>query len=140
MLRHILISVCLISILGACLQQEAAKPSEITLEEVEAVLIEKGFILKKPAILTSENVFIQELNGITPRVYSLEGNTLSIYVFPSSTERSEGIQEFDEKTATMELIEHKAYGISNALMFYVSDEEKKQKDLFETLILLDTPE
>ncbi|NLP52479.1 hypothetical protein HC179_17430 [Bacillus sp. RO1] len=112
----------------------------MSVEEVVEVLTEQGFILEKNEDLSIKSVFAQELNGVTPEVYLLEGNMLSLYVFPTSKERAEGIVEFGEKTATMNLIDHQIYGINNILVFYVSADEKLQEDLFEALILLDNPE
>ncbi len=51
------------------------------MEEVETVITEQGFELDKETDLPSGNVFIQELNGITPEVYNAKCNTLSVYVF-----------------------------------------------------------
>ena len=112
---------------------------DITLEEVETVITEQGFELDKETDLPSGNVFIQELNGITPEVYNAKGNTLSVYVFSSASDREKGIQRFEEKTATAEVVEHKAYEINNILVFYVSDDENMQNRLFEALQKLDTP-
>jgi hypothetical protein len=142
MIKKLLFFVLFISILGACSEQEeeekTSKTIDITLEDVETVITEQGFELEK-VDLPRKNVFIQELNGITSEVYNLEGNTLSVYVFPSASDRGKGIQRFEEITATAELVEHKAYGINNILVFYVSDDKKIQNRLFEALQKLDIP-
>lgn len=144
MLKKLLFFLLFITFIGACSQQEVeknrSKTNNITLDDVETVITEHGFQLEKEMDLPSENVFIQELNGISPEVYKLEGNTLSVYVFSSASDRAKGIQRFEEITATAELVEHKAYGINNILVFYVSDDEKIQNRLFEALQKLDSPE
>ncbi|TKD69787.1 hypothetical protein [Pseudalkalibacillus hwajinpoensis] len=144
MIKKLLFFLLFISVMGACSQQEAeenpTKTIDITLEDIETVITERGFELEKEKDLSSNKVFIQELNGITPEAYTLEGNTLSVYVFPSASDRGKGIQRFEEKTATAELVAHKAYGIKNILVFYVSDDEKIQNRLFEALQKLDIPE
>jgi hypothetical protein len=144
MIKKLLFLVLFISFMSACSPQETNRtPSEtihIILEDVENVITEQGFELDKNTDLPSENVFIQELNGITPEVYNLEGNTLSVYVFSSASDRGKGIQRFEEITATADVVEHKAYGINNILVFYVSDNERIQNRLSEALQKLDNPE
>lgn len=143
MIKKLLFLVLFISFMGACSPQVAERtPSEtndITLKDVETVIAEQGFEVDKNIDLPSENVFIQELNGITPEVYNLEGNTLSVYVFSSASDRGKGIQRFEDITATADVVEHKAYGINNILVFYVSDNERFQNRLFEALQKLDIP-
>ncbi|WP_205825376.1 hypothetical protein [Bacillus sp. RO1] len=131
--------LALLALLASCSAQNSMV-DPMSVEEVVEVLTEQGFILEKNEDLSIKSVFAQELNGVTPEVYLLEGNMLSLYVFPTSKERAEGIVEFGEKTATMNLIDHQIYGINNILVFYVSADEKLQEDLFEALILLDNPE
>ena len=108
-----------------------------TWEDVETVITDQGFELDKETDLPRENVFIQELNGITPKVYNVKGHTLSVYVFSSARDREKGIHRFEEKTATAEVVEHKAYEMNNILVFYVSDDEDMQDRLFEALQELD---
>ncbi|MCR8848449.1 hypothetical protein NQ095_08555 [Rossellomorea sp. SC111] len=140
-IRKLLFLVLVISVIGACSQQkEKDNPSDmkhITLEDVGTVITDQGFELEKETDLPRVNVFIQELNGITPEVYNVKANTLSVYVFPSASDREKGIQRFEEKTATAELVEHKAYEMNNILVFYVSDDEDMQDRLFEALQKLD---
>ncbi|WP_406686577.1 hypothetical protein [Rossellomorea vietnamensis] len=141
MIRKLLFLILVISIMGACSQQETEEnPTEgknFTLEEVETVITEQGIELDKETDLPSENVFIQKLNGITPEVYNVKGHTLSLYVFPSTRDREKGLQRFEEKTARAEVVEHKAYELNNILMFYISDDENIQNRLFEALEELD---
>ncbi|UGB28728.1 hypothetical protein [Metabacillus sp. B2-18] len=143
MINKLLIYILTILILGACSQREVEEKSSntinLTLEDVKTVITEQGFELQKED-LSSENFFIQELNDITPEVYILENNTLSVYVFPSSNDREKGVQVFEETTAAAELVEHKAYELSNILVFYVSDDEKIQNRLLDALQNLDIPE
>jgi hypothetical protein len=143
-IRKLLFLVLIISVIGACSQQETEEnPTEVknyTLEEVETIITEQGIELVKETDLPSNNVFIQELNGITPEVYDVKGHTLSVYVFSSASDREKGIQRFEEKTGTAEVVEHKAYEMNNILVFYVSDDEDMQNRLFEALEKLDAPE
>ena len=141
MIRRLLFLVLVISVLGACSQQESEEnPTEVknfTLEEIETIITEQGIELDKETHLPSENVFIQELNGITPAVYNVKSHTLSVYVFSSASEREKGLQRFEENTAKAEVVEHQAYELNNILVFYVSDDENMQKRMFEALEELD---
>ncbi|NMH73604.1 hypothetical protein HF078_10995 [Bacillus sp. RO2] len=139
MFKKLFIFVGLLAILAACSAQKTVE-DPISEGEVVEVLTEQGFILEKSKKYPTNNVFTQVLKGVTPDVYLLDGNLISIYVFSTSKERAEAVVEFEEKTATMELIDHQIYGLNNVLVFYVSAEERLQKDLFEALMLLDTPE
>lgn len=142
MIKKLLFYVLIILIIGACSQQEvedkSSKTIDMTLEDVESVITEHGFKLEKED-LPNEDFFIQEINEITPEVYLLENNTLSVYVFPSASDREKGVQVFEEITAAAELVEHKAYELSNILVFYVSGDEKIQNRLYEALQNLDIP-
>ncbi|QHE62526.1 hypothetical protein FHE72_16985 [Rossellomorea vietnamensis] len=143
-MRRLLFLVLVLSVMGACSQQETKEnPTEMkkfTLKEVETVITEQGIKLDYETELPSENVFIQELNGMTPEVYKVKSHTLSVYVFSSVSDREKGLQRFDEKTATAEVVEHQAYELNNILVFYVSDDEDMQNRLFEALQELDAPE
>ncbi|MFI8685769.1 hypothetical protein [Rossellomorea sp. NPDC077527] len=142
MTKKLLFSVLFILLLSACSQNEVEDSSpntkDITLKEVLNVIREQGLELEDTSDLPKENVFIQKLNGVTPEVYGLEGNTLSIYIFPTSNERGKAVQAFEEKTATYDLIEHQEYGIHNLLVFYVSEDEKIQDELFDALQSIDS--
>jgi hypothetical protein len=140
MINKLLYFVLLICILAACTQQnseeETAKETRITIEDVEAILTEQGFELER-ADVQRNNFFTQELNGMKPYVYTLEGNILSVYVYPSASDRGKGIKRFEEKTAAADLVGHKAYGIHNILVFYISDDHMIQDKLFDALKQLD---
>lgn len=121
-----------IFVLGACGQQSAGLSStatpDITLDEVETALTEQGLELEE-ADLPNTNVFIQELNGVSPQVYFIEGNTLSIYVFPTEDAREKGMEDFEEKTAAAELEIHKTFTNKNVLVFYTEGSEEVNSEL-----------
>ncbi|MBB6451716.1 hypothetical protein HNQ94_000137 [Salirhabdus euzebyi] len=89
----------------------------ISFNEVETSIKEQELELKGIE-LPEQNFFIQELNGISPEVYSLESNTLSIYVFPTAIEREKGMKAFEELTATVKLVPFKAYSVKNVIVFH----------------------
>ncbi|WP_421385314.1 hypothetical protein ACOJQI_11280 [Bacillus salacetis] len=144
MFKKLSLFLLLITLLGACSQQNdkesQIETTNLNLEVVENVLKGQGFELGEAPELPSENVFIQKLNGVAPDLYSVEGNLLSVYEFPSASARGKGIEKFEEKTATADLVEHQVYGVNNILVFYVSADEKVQSELHEALQKLDTPD
>jgi hypothetical protein len=134
MLKKIIFFLLIISALGACSQQGAEeepsldKNPDITLEEVETAITKQGLELEE-ADLPSGNAFIQELNGVSPKAYFIDGRTQSIYVFPTVEARENGMDDFEEKTATMELVIHKTFTNKNILVFYVEGNEETNTKL-----------
>lgn len=62
------------------------------------------------------------LNGTVPESYMInENRIISIYVYASSEGVKEGIQDFEYKTATANVIPHRKYQVANVLMFYSSN-------------------
>lgn len=118
--------ILIISVLGACSQLETQEDhpntDQITIEQIENTLTEKGLRLEG-SNLPSDNVFIQQLNNVNPILYFIDGKTLSIYVFSNEQERENGMLDFEEKTATAELVSHKIYAIQNILVYYVDGNE-----------------
>lgn len=135
MVKKIIFYVLIISVLSACSQQDA-KEEPITLEEVETAITEQGLVLNK-ADLPSENAFIQELNGVSPKAYFIDGATLSLYVFSSVDVREKGMDDFEEKTATAELVAHKTYTNKNILVFYELGNEESHIKLNSAINDLD---
>jgi len=131
MVRKIIVfSVLMISLLGACSQQDAEPSKEpvITLNDVETAITEQGLELEDTD-LPSESAFNIELNGVQPKAYVLDGQILSIYVFSSEGAREKGMEDFVEKTATMELVNHETYTNKNILVFYVEGSEETKSKL-----------
>ncbi|QDP41368.1 hypothetical protein [Radiobacillus deserti] len=134
MLKKIIICLLVISTLVACSQQGAEeepsidKTLDITLEEVETAITEQGLELEE-ANLPSGNAFIQELNSVSPKAYFIDGRTLSTYVFPTVEAREKGMNDFEEKTATMELEIHKTFTKKNILAFFVEGNEETSTKL-----------
>jgi hypothetical protein len=125
-------------LLVACSYQKAGqtpisdRKPVISLGDVDNILKEQGFELKDSKLLKN-NVLLSELNGVSPKNYSLGGKLLSIYVFPSETERGKGIQSFENSKTKIELKNYKAYGIENVLVFLVGGDEEAKTTLFDAL-------
>lgn len=134
--KMLLFFVLIISFLGACSQQSEelsiSKTPDITLDEVETSITEQGLALEK-ADLPSGNVFIQELNGVKPKAYFIDGATLSIYIFPKVETREQGMDDFEEKTATASLEQHKTFTVQNVLVFYAEGSEENNEKLAKAI-------
>ncbi|MRH43242.1 hypothetical protein GH741_11180 [Aquibacillus halophilus] len=112
-------------------------PTIISLSHVEAAITVQGFNLEK-ADLPRENVFIQKLNGVSPKAYFIDGRTLSIYEFPTEDARKKGMDDFEEQTTTIDLEAYKTYPIKNLLVFYVEGTMAINDKLNTTLTSLAT--
>lgn len=127
MIKKIIFYVFVISVLSACSQQSVTEENLITLEEVQTAITDQGLILED-ADLPSINAFTRELNGVSPEAYFIDGDTLSIYVFPSTDERKEGMDDFEEKSSAAGVAEHEKYTRKNILVFYeLGNEETNSK-------------
>lgn len=76
--------------------------------------------------LEGENIFSMTLNGVEPDSFLLEGKQVFIYEFKNIGERESGWEEFQKKTATMNLVSHKKYDMFNLLIFYVHEQDRHE--------------
>lgn len=119
-MKKIALLLCvLIPLLSAC---QSKDPDAITLEKLLAAFEEQGLSLKKSAI--NDSIFGMNLNGVKPVMYELEEKLLTIYIYPSSTERQRGWEDFQNKTATMNVVSFEVYEVKNVLIFYVYEQEE----------------
>ncbi|RDY71661.1 hypothetical protein DXT76_06565 [Halobacillus trueperi] len=127
MIKKIFFYVFIISVLSACSQQSVKEEDLITLEEVQTAITDQGLVLED-ADLPRINAFTRELNGVSPEAFFIDGDTLSIYVFPSTDARKEGMDDFEEKSAAAGVVEHEKYMRKNILVFYeLGNEETNSK-------------
>ncbi|MGR9048656.1 hypothetical protein ACQ4XT_08510 [Halobacillus faecis] len=127
MIKKIFFYVFIIFALSACSQHSVADEALIILEEVQIAITDQGLVLED-ADLPSFNAFTRELNGVSPEAFFIDGDTLSIYVFPSTDERKEGMDDFEEKSAAAGVVEHEKYTHKNILVFYeLGNEEVDSK-------------
>lgn len=108
----------LVQLLSAC---QSRDPDAITLEKLLAAFEEQGLSLKESDI--NDSIFGMNLNGVKPAMYELEGKLLTVYIYPSSTEREKGWGDFQNKTASMNVVSFKVYEVKNVLIFYVYEQE-----------------
>ena len=111
--------ILLLFLLTAC---QANDPNAFTLEEVLSSFEEQQLSLKKRKV-NKDHIFEMKLNGIRPSAYELDGKKILVYIYDSSEEREKGLEDWREKTASMDTVSFKIYEVNNALLFYVHEEE-----------------
>ena len=112
--------ILLVFLLTSC---QANDPNAITLEEVLSSFEEQQLSLKKSKVNKKDHIFGMKLNGIRPSAYELDGKMLLVYIYNSSDEREKGLEDWREKTASMDTVSFKIYEVNNVLLFYVYEEE-----------------
>ncbi|WLR49069.1 hypothetical protein LC065_07880 [Halobacillus litoralis] len=128
MIKKLFFYVFIMFALSACSEQSVSEEELITIEEVQTAITDQGLALED-ADLPSINAFTRELNGVSPEAYFIDGNTLSIYVFPSTDARKEGMDDFEEKSAAAGVVEHEKYMHKNILVFYEFGNEETDSKL-----------
>ncbi|MBW7454404.1 hypothetical protein ACFOLF_21955 [Paenibacillus sepulcri] len=59
------------------------------------------------------------LNGVAPELFIINGDQLiSVYVYSSSDGVKRGIKDFEDKTATADVVAHGRYQAANVLLIY----------------------
>lgn len=107
---------------------------QLTLAEIRSEFEERHIQLTSSKASISSSVFARPYNGAKPSLYTIHGEqdpSVSIYVYPSADAAAAGFKEFEDKTATADLIAHKEYLIANVMLFYIVNEpsEVEQIDL-----------
>jgi len=108
---------------------QANDPSASTLEEVLSSFEEQQLSLIKSKVNKDDNIFGMKLNGVRPSAYELDGKMLLVYIYDSNKEREEGLEDWREKTASMDTVSYKVYEVKNVLLFYVYEEEKLNSEI-----------
>jgi hypothetical protein len=111
--------ILLVFFLTAC---QAKDPNAITLEEVLSSIEEQQLSLNKSKV-NKNHIFGMKLNGVRPSAYELDGKRILVYIYDSSDEREQGLEDWREKTASMDTVSFKIYEVNNVLLFYVYEEE-----------------
>lgn len=109
----------LVFLLTAC---QANDSNAITLEEVLSSFEGQQLSLKESKV-NKDHIFGMKLNGIRPSAYELDEKKILVYIYNSSDEREKGLEDWREKTASMNTVSYKVYEVNNVLLFYVYEEE-----------------
>lgn len=112
--------ITLIFLLVTC---QAYNPNAITLKKVLSSFEEQQLSLKDSKINMNDNIFGMKLNGVRPSSHTLEGKMLLIYIYRSKDEREEGLEDWREKTVSINTVSFKVYEVNNALLFYVYERD-----------------
>ena len=112
--------ISLLFLLTAC---QANDPNAITLDEVLSSFEEQQLSLKKSRVTKNDNIFGMKLNGVKPSFYELDEKKVLVYTYNSNSKREKGLEDWREKTATMDTVSYKVYEVKNVLLFYVYVDE-----------------
>ncbi|WP_042203045.1 hypothetical protein [Paenibacillus camerounensis] len=108
---------------------------ELSAEEITAAFSEQGLELSSSEV-RAESVFHRELNGRKPLVFLLDEEELVIYQFAGVGEREDGWADFENQTATADLVQHKVFQEQSLLIFYIRDEGMTGQALFRQIGLV----
>jgi len=103
----------------------------ITLDEVISSFEEQQLLVEKSKEVSKNNIFGIKLNGVKPSSYELDGKMLSVYIYDSAEERQKGLEDFRNKTATMDTVSYNVYEVENVLIFYVYEHDMNMKVEFD---------
>ncbi|WP_391117388.1 hypothetical protein [Psychrobacillus sp. L3] len=110
-----LIFLLMVFLLIGC---QVTDSNTITLEETLSSFEEQEMSLIDSKV-NDKNIFVMKLNGVRPSVYELDGKMLSVYIYDSTKERENGLEDFRKKTELANLISYKVYEVKNVILFYV---------------------
>lgn len=131
-------SLYLLLFLAACQAVQVNDSSHITEEEVVTALQDNGVTLVEAEF--KKNVFGSKLRGVKPGTYEVSGKPFFIFEFKTENDLVKGKKEFDEKTATIDLISASMFEKRNILIFYVHEQDVNsnsvpfEKEIQEALV------
>lgn len=107
----------------------ANDPNAITLEELLSSFKEQQLSLIESKVSKDDNIFGMKLNGVKPSSYKLDGKMILVYIYDSNEKREKGLEDWREKTASMDTVSYKVYEVNNVLLFYVYEEESLNSEI-----------
>lgn len=130
-----IICLFLLLLMVSCQAEQVNDSSHITEEDVVTALKEKDVDLIE-AEFSQTDIFNTELNNVEPGTYMLSEKLFYIYEFETEQDREKGLKEFNEKTATAELVTFSTFVKRNILIFYVHEQDSNLENIpFEKEIL-----
>lgn len=118
--------IALLFFLTAC---QADDPNAITLDEVLSSFEEQQLSLKEIKVNKDDNIFGMKLSRVTPSFYELDEKEVLVYIYHSNNEREKGLEDWREKTASMDTVSYKVYEVNNVLLFYVYETENLNSEI-----------
>ncbi|MFP7296991.1 hypothetical protein [Neobacillus niacini] len=123
-----LILISIVFLLASC---QSINSNMITLNEVVSSFEKQQLVIKENKELSKDTIFAMKLNGVKPSSYELDGKLLSVYIYDSAKERKKGLEDFRDKTATMDIVSYNVYEVTNVLIFYVYEHDMSMEVLFD---------
>lgn len=105
--------VCIFVLLGGCHSPQQSG----FIKALEELQVPVRVMEKK-----EKSIFTQDLNGEKPKTYLLNDKLLSVYTFDRSKDRSKARQQFNEKTASQNVVSYELYEQNTMLIFYVHEQ------------------
>ncbi|SEO76220.1 hypothetical protein [Paenibacillus sp. OV219] len=127
----ILIALTVSVILPGC---SKVNERHFTLAEIQDIFDQQGVqLVQKGDDAAPNSVFAQASNGVAPSIYTI-GNeqqdpSVFIYIYPSMAAASDGVNAFNDKTATADLIANKRYHFANVVLFYIKGDPSYEQDI-----------
>ncbi|MGM0712628.1 hypothetical protein [Brevibacillus parabrevis] len=112
MLRKKLLLLIALLILAACAEK---KDSLLTTEAVTQTFEAAHMPLTKTV---DGDYFV--LNGVSPDKYTLNRNSLFLYVFASEEDAKKGLEDFHEQIQALNLVMPQIFEAKNVLLFYLT--------------------
>ncbi|MED3551854.1 hypothetical protein [Cytobacillus praedii] len=124
----------LISIVFLLTSCKSANLQMITLDELVASFEKKQLVINENKEFSNNNIFRIKLNGVRPSPYELDGKLLSVYIYNTAEKREKGLEDFRNKTATMDTVSYNVYEVENVLIFYVYEHDMSMEVEFDDAI------
>jgi hypothetical protein len=123
-----IIILCLLTLLASCQSVQINDSSHITEKDVVMALKDKGVILEESEFSTA-SIFGSKLKNVRPGSYTLDEKSFFIFEFKNEKDLEKGLREFEEKTATMNLVSSSMFRKRNLLIFYVHTQDVSSKTI-----------
>ncbi|BBI33578.1 hypothetical protein [Cohnella abietis] len=111
----------------------------VTSAQIKDSFESHGIQLSKQTKTNPESVFSRTYNHVSPERYLFDDKqSISIYIFTSSKEAKKGLKDFEDNTATADVVSHSKYQVANILLFHVADdafEDERVKFVMEGLLV-----
>jgi hypothetical protein len=109
-------------LLASCQSVQINDSSHIMEKDVVKVLQEKGVSLVEAESSTA-SIFGSKLKNVNPGSYTLDEKPFFIFEFENEKDLEKGLREFEEKTATMDLVSSSIFRKRNILIFFVHGQD-----------------
>jgi hypothetical protein len=109
-------------LLASCQSVQINDSSHIMEKDVVKVLEENGVRLVE-AESSTVSIFGSKLKNVHPGSYTLDEKPFFIFEFENEKDLEKGLSEFEEKTATMDLVSSSMFRKRNILIFFVHGQD-----------------